>query len=139
MMPFAVRTRPRLDTCGVRLAAPPSPTLEEQAAGGGSATRGLQSVRRVGLSEVRSPQPNASAKPFPMRHRSTNHMAHRGRLSAFIAVGRLSITDTAPEGGIPADNTLSAAACGVNGRQIYGVYRRLLYTRGAAVGHNQYL
>ena len=121
MMPFAVRTRPRLDTCGVRLAAPPSPTLEEQAAGGGSATGGLQSVRGVGLSEVRSPQPSASAVAFPTRHRSTNHMAHHvacrrspGRLSAII-VRRLSpITDTAPEGAFPADNA-AVAPGGVNG------------------------
>eukprot|EP00964_Phaeocystis_antarctica_P146087 scaffold112279_cov59-Phaeocystis_antarctica.AAC.2 len=38
MMPNAVRTRPRLDTCCGRLAAPPSPTLEGRAAGGARAS-----------------------------------------------------------------------------------------------------
>eukprot|EP00964_Phaeocystis_antarctica_P036234 scaffold20696_cov61-Phaeocystis_antarctica.AAC.4 len=65
-MPYAVRTRPRLDTCCGRLAAP-SPTLEGRAAGG---ARGrLQLARRVSLSAARSQQPTARAVALPTRHR----------------------------------------------------------------------
>ena len=94
MMPNAVRTRPRLDTCGVlygRLAAPPSPN---RAASGSSAEDRLQLVRRVGLSAARSKRPTASAVAFPTWQRSTIHMAHHVACRVYPAP-RKEFTDTA--------------------------------------------
>ena len=75
-MPFAVRTRPRLDTCCGRFAAP-GPTLEGRATGG---ARGrLQFVRRVGLSAARSQQPTARAVALPTRRHSRDNRIEQER------------------------------------------------------------
>ena len=94
IIPSGVRTRPRLDTSDVRLAAPPCTTFEGRAAGG--ATGRLQSVRRVGLSAARSKRPTASAVAFPTRQRSTNHMAHHVACRYYPCTApRKEFTDTA--------------------------------------------
>ena len=75
MMPFAVRTRPRLDTCCCGRFAAPSPTLEGRSAGGAEPEGRLQFVRRVSLSAARSQQPTARAVALPTRRRTDNRIA----------------------------------------------------------------